>query len=242
MRRALLPLILIPALAFSQAVTLKRSPKVGDTLKYRATLIFTVYGNDFFYTSLITDKVTDVAKDGSYTVASTQAEIKARAGQDFPVQQGANQVSHELFDARGHVMDLKEDKSSEGWRFAYLSCFILPDKPVAKGDTWTATLPARADRQTPGASVIYTSEGMDPNPVDGISALKVDEKYAENSQSNKASKTGTVWVDPKDGTVVKVEEQWRNAPIAGITTLVNGNVVYERVLGSSDPEPSSGGG
>jgi hypothetical protein len=238
----LLPLILIPTLALGQAVTLKRSPKVGDTLQYRATLIFTIYGNDFVYTSTITDKVTEVAKDGSYTVASTQSEIKASAGGDYPVQPGPNQVSHEVFDAHGRVTDMKEDQSSEGWRVAYLSCFILPDKPVAKGDTWTATLPPRADRQTPGASVIYTSEGIDPNPVDGISALKVDEKYAENSQSNKASKTGIVWVNPKDGTVVKVEEQWRNAPIAGITTLVNGNVMYERVMDSSDPVPTLNGG
>jgi len=229
MRRLLLPLLLIPALAFGQAVTLKRSPKVGEVLKYRVTLVFTIYSNDFFYTSIVTDKVTDLDKDGSYTVASTQDQIEASSGKAFPVEKNPAPISYTVYDAYGRVLDLKGEQAPEAWRVAYLSCFVLPNKPVAKGDTWTATLPPRADRQTPGASVIYTSEGMDPEPVDGINVLRIDEKYAENSQSNRATKTGTLWVDPKDGTVVKMEEMWRSAPIAGVSTLVNGHVAYERV-------------
>lgn len=225
----LLPLlILLPTLAANQAVTLKRSPKVGDVLKYRITFVFTIYGNDVFYTAIETDKVVSVSKDGSYAVESMQEGISANNGQDLNVQKNSK-PSEALYDARGQVLELKGDDSAESWRDANLSCFILPDKPVNKGDTWTANLPGKPERKTPGASVIYTSDGIDPTPVDGVSALKIEEKYAENSQGIHATKSGTIWVDPKDGTVVKVDEQWRNAPILGLSTLVNGHVSYERV-------------
>jgi hypothetical protein len=228
MRRYAALLSILPVFAAGQAVTLKRTPKVGEVYKYRVTLVFTIYGNDVFYTSTVTDKVTEVAKDGSYTVASTQSEVSASAGQDLPVEKN-EKPSYTVYDAKGHVLDLKGEQAAASWRDAYLSAFVLPDKPVAKGDTWSATLPPKADLKTPGASINYTSLGMDTVPIAGIQVLRVDEKFAENSQSDRATSTGTIWVDPRDGSVVKMEEVWRNAPILGVSTLVNGNISYERV-------------
>lgn len=239
MRARFLALLLMPTLALCQSITLQRHPKVGEIAQYKATFVFTIYGNDFFYTAILNDKVTEVEKDGSYVVQTKQTEIRANNGQDFPVSQNA-QVSSTVYDGRGRVIELKGDDAAVDWRIAYLSCFILPDKPIAKGETWTATLPAHADRQIPGASIIYTCQGMDPDPVDGYKVVRIDEKYAENTQSNRATKTGTIWVNPKTGMVVKVEEQWRNTPIAGISTLVNGNVAYERVNSSGLPDLSGG--
>ncbi len=228
----LLPLLaLVPVLAAGQVVTIKHTPKVGEVIKYRVTFVFPVYGNDVFYTAIETDKVVSLAKDGSYVVESTQQEINANNGQDLNVQKNSKPYQT-LYDAKGQVLELKGDDSAESWRDANLSCFILPDKPINKGDTWTANLPGKPDRKTPGASVVYTSDGIDPTPVDGVTALKIEEKYAENSQGIHATKTGTIWVDPKDGTVVKVEEVWRNAPVLGLSTLVSGHVSWERVTGN----------
>lgn len=220
--------LFLPAIAGEGSIALKRSPKPGDQLKYRVTLVFTVYGNDVFYTAEDTERVVSVEKDGTYSVESTQANMHANNGNDLLVQPNPNRVVS-LYDKRGMVLDFQGEPSGQSWRDANLSCFVLPDKPVAKGDTWTVNVPAKLDREAPGATITYTYKGPEADKMGGVSVVRIEEKYAEVTQSTPATATGTIWVNPVDGTVVKLEEEWRNAPILGLSTVVNGHVAYERI-------------
>ncbi|HEY3782751.1 MAG TPA: hypothetical protein VGL56_16835 [Fimbriimonadaceae bacterium] len=222
-------IIALPIAISAQAVTLKRIVKVGDTAKYRTTFVFTVYGNDVFYTSTETDKVTAVNKDGSYVIESSQTDVHANSGNDLPVKQNPAK-SYTTYDARGRVLDLSGAQPGTEWRDANLGSFILPEKPINKGDTWTVNLDARADRLTPGATFIFTDDGFSVDKGDDSAGLlKIEEKYTENTPGNPATSTGTIWVNPADGSIVKVDETWNFAPLLGLTTLVNGHVSYQLI-------------
>ena len=229
MRTVLLATILVPALALSQAFPMKRKLKVGEVFKYRLTVVFRIAGNDIFYTSIDTQKVTSVARDGSYTVQSTQSDIRStNSGADLQIAKD-EPPTDTSYSARGQVVAIAGQQAASAWRIADMSCFILPDKAINKGDTWTYTIPPRADLQTAGGVYNFAFEGPEPEKVDDFSVLRVAEDYKENTQFNKATSTGTIFVDPTDGSVVKLDEEWRTAPIHGVNTQVNGHVSYERI-------------
>jgi hypothetical protein len=221
--------VALPIVISAQVITLTRKVKVGDTAKYRVTFVFTVYGNDVFYTSTETDKVTAVNKDGSYVIESSQTDVHANSSNELPVKENPAK-SYTTYDARGRVLDLSGAQPGTEWRDANLGSFILPDKPINKGDTWTVNLEAKADRLTPGGTFIFTDDGFSAEKGDDSpTLLKIEKKYTENSPGNPATSTGTIWVNPADGSIVKIDETWNYAPLLGLTTLVNGHVSYELI-------------
>lgn len=218
--------LLLFALAAAQPITMKRTPKVGDMLNYKVSIIFTLYGDDIVYQSTLSERVTDVAKDGSYTVQSNQTGASANNGRDIPIVQSQAQTST-TYDPRGMILAIPSDYS---WRDAYLGEVVLPDKPVKPGETYSVQFPARADRTTPAATVTYTVEQLPKDRVDGFDTIVLDEKYTESTGTYPATSEGRVWINPADGTVVKLDENWRNAPLMGTHTIVNAHVSYDRVV------------
>ena len=209
-----------------QAITLKRAPKVGEIAKYRVTMIFTLQGTDITYKSLITDQVDLVDKDGSYTVESTQAEISGTHGErDLNVDQHPLK-SITVYNASGAVIDLKGEQSPESWRIANASAFYLPNGAIPASGTYTVQVPASTDKTRPSATVTYTSAGTEK--IGDIDALVLKESYKENVTANGMTSDGKVWVDPATAVVLKMDVDWKNAPLLGTSSFVNGHVSYAK--------------
>jgi hypothetical protein len=219
--------LLLAAVALAQPVTLTRRVAVGDTLKYRATIICTVYGNDVTYKALLTERILQVDRDGSYTVQTTQSEITATNGdRDLPISAKDTPVSSAVYGAGGNLVQLKSSPAEEEWRLGNLSAFHLPGKPIAPGESWTAEIQPSAQRGNVGAIANYKFIGLDK--VGAKEALRITESYKETRPSNPATSEAKIWVDATDGSVLKLEADWNNAPILGLSTLVRAHLVYER--------------
>jgi len=220
--------ILIAALVLVSVTALghqlKRTPKVGDVLKYRVTMIFTLQGVDITYKSLITDQIDLVDKDGSYTVESSQSEISGTHGErDLNVNQHPPK-SIAVYNANGSVLDLKGEQSPESWRIANASAFYLPEGPIPASGTYTVQIPPSTDKTRPSATATYTSAGTEK--VGDIDALVLKESYKENVTASGMTADGKVWVDPATAIVLKMDMDWKNAPLLGTSTFVNGHVSY----------------
>ena len=217
---------LLALAALHQGAALKRTPKVGEIEKYRLTMIFTLQGTDITYKSLITDQVDLVEKDGSYTVESVQTEISGAHGErDLNVDKNPPK-SIAVYAANGAVVDLKGEQSPESWRIANASAFYLPDGPIPASGTYTVQIPQNTDKGRPSATATYTTAGTEK--IGDIDALVLRESYKENTTANGMMADGKVWVDPATAIVLKMDMDWKNAPLLGTSTFVNGHVSYVR--------------
>lgn len=222
----ILALIAVAAQA-DQTFTLKRAPVVGETTKYRLTMIFTLQGQDVIYKSLITDKITNVDKDGSYTVSSTQSEASGSHGErDLAVKPPADETSIATYSPAGVIIDLKGQQSPESCRIANASAFYLPDKPLAIGDSYSVKVAANQTRTTPSATVTYKLTAQEK--IGDVNALQFTETYKEDVNANGLDANGKVWVDPASAIVLKVDQDWRNTPLLGTSSFVNGHISYAR--------------
>src|SRR5579871_6329424 len=116
------------ATSASTGFAIKRAVKVGDTYKYKLSGDFELGGQQIGFTANVTEKVTDVAADGSYKVSSEQADAKINMNgteQDVPSQGGANVTK---YNAAGVVQEITGDMAGEGaYRMATLSQIPAPD-------------------------------------------------------------------------------------------------------------------
>lgn len=218
-------LVLVCAVALAQeALTLKFSPKVGDTFKYKLTGSLTVGGATADLSGDIEDKVTK-ADDSGYTIESTQKNIKVSVnGSEMPPQPDATDTT--VSKPNGEIVDLTADHvDGDTWRVAELNNFIYPDKPVKVGDEWTSTVVADSKKGTVAATATYKVDSLEK--VGSHDTAKIKVSYKETEGATPATSEGYEWVDIKDGSMVKDTSTWTNVPISGMP--INGTVTVERV-------------
>jgi hypothetical protein len=211
------------AFAAHDAVTLKFARKEGDSAKFKMTADMAVMGVTATLSGNVQDKVTKVSADG-YTIESTQSNVQAVVnGSPMPQPDSTDTSS---FKNNGELVDyVSEHVSPEAWRIAELSGFVLPDKAVSVGDTWTSTVAADDKKGIVAASATYKLEAMEKVGTHDTAKVKVS--YKETAGTDPASSEGYCWIDVKDGSTVKTTATWANVPIQGV--LANGTITMERV-------------
>src|SRR5579884_2492357 len=201
------------AFAAQDAVTLKFSPKVGDTIKYKMSASMDAGGGTADVSGEFTDKVTNV-DDTSYTVEQTQSNIQVSFnGQQMSQPDNTATTTRKL---DGEIADIKSDQESPAlWRVAELNNFIYPDHPVKVGDEWTYKVTADEKKGTVAATANYKVDSAEK--IGTHDTLKIKTSYKEDGDSSAASSEGFVWIDAKDGEMVKARENWSNVPLGPIT-------------------------
>jgi len=194
--------------AVGDAITLKYTPKVGDLLKYKMAghlsgLLEADFGGEVTY------KITKVDPDGTFTTDSTQSDLTFTAnGQTQKVPDSTSTV---VSKANGEIVDMTSGTSDpNAWRVAELTNFIYPDKPVSVGDTWTSSVTADAAKNIVAAKADYKVEALEK--VGNHDTAKVKVSYKETEGSEPASSDTEVWIDTKDGSMVKADSTWTNMP------------------------------
>jgi hypothetical protein len=201
------------ALAAQDGVMLKYAPKVGDTLKYKMTATMDVGGGTATVAADFTDKVTK-ADDTSYTVEQTQSNIQVSFnGQDMP---GPDSTDTTTFKQNGEIVDIQTSDQQQqdpaaAWRVAELTNFIYPDKAVKVGDEWTYKVEADSKKGLVAAAASYKVDSTEK--IGDHDTMKIKNSYKEDGATDAASSEGFVWVDTKDGSVVKSEQTWTNVPL-----------------------------
>lgn len=222
-----LGLVATTLLALAQGTTLKRTPSVGDTQVLSLRMEFAIFGDTAVYTSTLTEKVTEVSPEGNYTVESTQTDYKVELFGDEGVVQDEDMPKQSItYTPLGDVVAVKGDFVNESvYRLANLMAVRLPKDPVAKGDKWESVVPKNVDTGVFDAKATYTYE--DDEKVDDVETIRASFEYAEVA-GDPARSDGRVWLDKRNGTVVKLETNWSSAPIPGAPSPLTGSVILSR--------------
>ncbi len=218
-------LVVLGAFAAAQdAMTLKFAPKMGDTFKYKLSGNLDFQGQSGTITSNINDKITK-SDDSGYTISSTQSgTVIEFNGQTIP---GPDATETTVFKSTGEIVDIQSEQSAaqNPWRAAELNNFVYPDKPVKVGDTWTSSVTADEKKGTVAATTNYKVDSLEKIGTHDTAKIKVT--FKESGGSDPASADGFVWIDVKDGSMVKGVSTWANVPMG--PAAINGTFTVERV-------------
>jgi hypothetical protein len=214
------------ASALTADYTLNYTPKVGTVTKYKMTGNFDFEGQEIMFTANVTNKVTKVNPDGSYTMEEAQTDAKVSfGGQEMEAPAGSPNMT--TFDAAGRVLDIQGDMvDASAYRTAAMSTFYKPSKAVKLGDSWTVDLKADEKIGTVESKATYTVEAEEQ--VGQWKTVRISYEVKEVSGSTPASSSGKIWIDPADGEMVKVEGVWKDVPVPGAPAPITGKVVVAR--------------
>lgn len=212
------------ALAFLTSVNLQFSPKPGDTFKYKMTGRLEMMGSVAQISADLEIRVTAVSNDRSYAMTSSQRNMQAVvAGQTINPPDSSNISVNK---PNGEVLELKaEAVDASAWRMMMLKRFIYPTKNVDVGDEWTSSVVADTKKGTVAALSTFKLESLEK--IGNRSTAKVKVSFQEKEGATPASSDGYVWIDTSDGSMVRTESNWRNAPSP--QGPINGTIKIERV-------------
>lgn len=202
--------------AAQEASILKRVAKVGDTWKYRMQAATIIDGKAATFNSLLTETVKAVdAEKGTITVesVSSQNEVKYNDKTSSP----ANNTTTTVMSAEGAISAIitgSEDPNL--YRLANLNALQFAKTAVKIGDSWTVQV-AADERGAVESSATYKIEGTDA--VGDVAAWKITGVYKETSGEHPASMEATFWVDPKNGSILKMSGVLTNAPFPDLPLL-----------------------
>ena len=199
-----------------EAVVLKRIAKAGDTWKYRMQALTTLETKPATFTSLLTETVKAVdAEKGTITIesVSTQNEVKFNEKTSTPPES----TTTTIVSGNGAVATIVTGAEDPNlYRLANLNSLQFGKTAVKIGDTWTIDV-AADDRGTVAATGSYKIEATEK--VGEIDTWRISGTFKETSGDKPASIDAIYWVDPKDGSIVKMTGNLTNAPFPDLPPL-----------------------
>lgn len=187
------------------------SPPVGAVFQYRFTLDLDISQQDTFLiiNGVRVIKVLKKTEDGEFVVESRVEQATAKINdRELPqVKMPVAQIT-----VRPNGASVKSEAHLEGNPVRGLSLptwvVIYPDKPVKVGDKWEGNLPGH-ERELPLKGQ-YELVGVDRVKNREALKIRVSVRRLKPEASDESRAEGFVWVDPRDGTLVKLEMHYRH--------------------------------
>ncbi len=192
--------------------------KVADNTQLNYNLkveVKTEVGDEIKYDSDLVQKFLVVNEDRSSVMTSAQKNVKLfHMGQELPFSDPP--ATSMTFGPRGIVQNIAGDEiDSAHYRFQNLITIVVPENPVAVGDTWTATIPA--SEETGAVKTECTFSAVVVEDLLDRRCLKIRYEAKEATGAKPASATGTVWMDIATGTRVRAMSDMKDTPLGGLT-------------------------
>ncbi len=208
--------------------SLKRTSKVGDTIKYKLTVKANAGGIDATLTAASEDKVTKVTEAGGYTLDQTWSDSKLDVGgtaQDGPTIQITYTYgpSNELLDLTGK--DVEEQAKTSFVSLDTLKSLRLPGKPVKVGDTWTVEIAPTDANAKVGAHLEYKLDGEEKLGTFDTLRIKLTGKLVSGGD---ATSEMTIWVSKTDFSMVKTEGTASKLPFANVPFPIDAKITIVR--------------
>lgn len=205
---------------FDDTATLKYVPKVGDTAKYRVKVVIDIPGSTAEVSLLDSHKILSVDPSGDYVEESKNTEGKiVFSGKDNPIPEETTKTTYH---PDGNVAKIEgTDVTADSYRTENLQQFFPPAAAVKVGDSWTVQVKADPKLGTVAMKVDYKVESAER--IGDHSTFKIKATSKEEG-STPGMSDGYVWIDTKDGTLVKVEAKVTNLPVPNSSSPVNGTV------------------
>jgi hypothetical protein len=214
------------ALAAFDGLSVMRKPKEGEQIRYRMTADVDFGGMAIKAKFLVAEKVTKVEADGSYKLEQQQLEgVVDLNGQEQEMPSSGPTVT--VYTKEGEIKEISgAETTPDSYRLANLGLMRDPGKTLNVGDTWTHEI--KADAKTGAVAAKAEYKVLAEEKVGDWDTVKVSQTIKETEGTDPASSTGTVWLLKEDGSTVKAESKWVNAPFPGAPGPINATVKMER--------------
>jgi len=193
------------------ALVLKRVAKVGDTMSYKMNVQADFSGTALIVTAVTIDKVVKIDDNGNIHTESKQSDMKIKMGED-EMEAPSQEATLYINKPTGEVVELKgEGVDGSYYRMANISVFKYPTDPLKVGSKWSHEF--KADSKTGAASAKADYEVLAFEKVGSWDTVKVKHAFKETEGADPATSEGTVWINVKDGTLVKIDAKQTKVPI-----------------------------
>lgn len=227
-------LFLVAAIAtatalMAQAATtysLIRKPKVGEEAVYDFKAVLAFGDLKFTISGKNREKIVKVEEDGSYTMESIQSGVTVETPEDKQTMDDEEKSTLVYGPDRllkSHAAD-GEESDAETIRLALLTTVKAPEKPVAIGEKWSATLKSDVKETFP---VEAKYEVVGTEKVGEWDTIKVSFSSKETGDG-KGEASGTIWLNTADFSTVKEDSKIKNAPLSMAPDGVDMTVTSER--------------
>lgn len=218
------------AVAQTDGISLVRQVKVGDSQRFKMTAEIDIMGMTAVYSANTVETVREVREDGSYIVQSTQNDAKIVFGdQELPVDSTGSMTT--VFERNGLVRSVESSEPDMGgsaaFRIANMTSFVVPDTPVKIGSKWEQEIKGSARTDNIGGKASYSVVATER--VAGIETFVIEMKFVETSGEAPATAEGRIWVDVRDGSLVKLSATLRNAPFPQAPAPIDAKLTIERI-------------
>lgn len=214
------------AFAVVDGLSVARKPKEGEQIRYRMTADVDMGGMAIKAKFLVAEKVVKIEADGAYKVEQLQLEGKIDVNgteQELPTSGATTTV----YTKEGDVKEISGDQTTpDTYRMANLGIVRDPGKTLNVGDTWTYEI--KADKKTGAVAAKADYKVLAEEKVGAWDTLKIQVNVKETEGTEPAGNEGTVWLSKVDGSTVKLEQKWTNAPFPGAPAPINATVKMDR--------------
>jgi len=202
--------------------SVKRTPKVGALTKYSLVIEYEVQGKKGSISGSVSEKVTNIDKDGNFSVEQAQLDASATYG-DEKVDTPTRSAVDLTYKPNGLVTTIKGDAvDGDAYRMENLGVILDPGKKLNPGDEWTFDIKGDKTLGTVDAHADYTLVG--PEKVGQLDTIKIKGTVKETSGDLPAMNEFTEWLSKDDGSLVQMDAKWTNAPFAGLSYPVTATI------------------
>lgn len=238
--RVALPTVLsvfaLSTIAQDQTVDLSWKPVVGPVGTYRMTSdmaidaggmqmeiqVQVVLSNKV--TKFESEKVTMESEMKSFQLTMNGETMDGPPGGEAPTGQKITSV----YALDGSLISTDNpDPMSGGPRVERLASFHHPKEPIKIGSEWFKEVPAMKDKQVPPGKYKYTLEAAEV--LNGVAAYRIKYAYSEMEGDLPFGAVGTMWLNQKDRSLIKMEATYENIQYVPEMPPVNAKVKLERI-------------
>jgi hypothetical protein len=228
--RLLLAFALVAVAAFalaSQDFSVARKPRAGDLLRYRMEADTTVSGQRVKFVGTIQERILEVRPDGAYVIERTQTDGSIEVAGERIVMPPQN-PTRTVRGAAGELLDIEGTMvGPQSFRMEHLGSILPPTRNVRIGDSWTHEI--RSDVRAGGIAARAEYTVLEEERLEGWDTLKIRATVRETSGDRPAAVESTIWIDRADGTMVRSESNWTNAPFPGTVVPAAATVTMMRL-------------
>lgn len=196
------------AFAAQDSVKVEWKPEVGKISKYHIQVAANIDAGgqkmDMSFGMNHAEKVLKIDA-GKITTETTADGFSLMVnGEDMTQMMGDQKFTvTTTYNANGEPLEMKSDAPPEARqeRIENAFSFYYPNKDVKVGESWVRKIKGDAAKNTVDAEATYTLQGIET--VGDSKQLKIGFAFKETSGDTPMSATGTVYLMPADGYLVK---------------------------------------
>jgi hypothetical protein len=155
----------------------------------------------------MTETVKSIKPDQSVEVENKTTNMQGTYAGN-PIPNAPDVTEDTVMGPDGHTISRKTDQQGDDPRNAEFSQFIYPSKALNVGDTWQYKGKGDKAAGTVDYELDYTYKGTET--ADGVACNKVELTFKELTGDAPITGTGTIWLDPNDGELVKMNVKGKN--------------------------------